>query len=89
MNFIAVLLRLGLWACSTHTSNETCAYRHGFTQKNSGDEAIGRIAPVAPPRANPKPKILNHRGTEGTETGQRKSSAGSPIGHLIGMLFFI
>jgi len=38
---------------------------------------------------NPKPKILNHRGTESTETGERKSSGGSPIGNLIGMLFFI
>jgi len=34
-------------------------------------------------------KILNHRGTEDTEAGQRESPGASPIGNLIEMLFFI
>jgi len=36
-----------------------------------------------------KAKILNHRGTEGREAGQRKSAGVFPIGNLIRMLFFI
>jgi len=37
----------------------------------------------------PKQKILNHRGTEDAEAGQRVSPEASSIGNLIGMLFFI
>ena len=38
------------------------------------------------PLSSPRQKIPNHRGTE---AGQRESPGASPMGNLIGMLFFI